>query len=650
MGVSILTFDLTGGTYIQPGRIEDDTWNPLGGPILNWPARGTLNSVRKESHPIFQVNGEVYCLSPGLSSTTEVYKLVRDCLTITVDESTVGSAAYGDPISNSGGSGATGTFQMFHPSSGTLYYTPGSGTFASGETIDFDLPSTGSSVTTNSAPQQSNGGGDDTGEWIIGAIANVSNSSSRHFGPVTGISASGDSVVALGAYSSSAINIFDPGAETWSHVFTSFNNQSAGQVTLFDNIAWWITQEGTVLYITYYYFTFNASGVASYTAYGGDIFTIDDRLFLAVLDTVNNLYIYEWIVGSFQQVLFKANGGPQAYSGVTAIVNDGAVYIITATTDNTDWQINKLILPSSGAALKWSTTPNDEALGKAIISEQSPADNYLYHDSDIYSPTTLGANNPKWTKFYEQETNGVNTKPRIMMFLKEAEISGNHHRFVWPDPTSLAQTYTWNGTTTVTASSAPGDLVQGDFLILDSDTQRRSFEVTSADPQTTSITIVDPEGVGIPTSTGSEASSKEGSMTAISKTTTLNKVFCPSQDTGGAEYLWKANRLTGRITRNYGLTSATRVFFKVTHPTGADVKVKLYYTTDLSAHPTTLASIDNILENDSNLPVGATISANQVLGIPGDGTTEYSVDWDFDGDGVSTGTDVKLRIYVEDDV
>jgi hypothetical protein len=85
-----------------------------------------------------------------------------------------------------------------------------------------------------------------------------------------------------------------------------------------------------------------------------------------------------------------------------------------------------------------------------------------------------------------------------------------------------------------------------------------------------------------------------------------------------------------------------------THPTGADVKVKLYYTTDLSAHPTTLASITNVLVNDSAPGGTETVTANQALNLAGNGTDEFSVDWDFDGDGISTGADVKLRIYVEE--
>jgi hypothetical protein len=637
MGVSILTMDMSSGTYVQPGRIEDDTWNPLGGPIKTWPFRTGINDGRRESHPIWQSNGEVYCLNGGASSGTgDCYKLIRECLTITVDESTVGSPTQGAAISNSGGSGATGTFQQFHAATKTLYYTPGTGTFLSGETIDIVG---GSSVTTNAAPQQSNGGGADTGEWVD--LNTPISASTKFFAPATGISASGDSVIAIPSYSTSAVNIFDPGAESWTQSgAVTMLSESGGIVTVFNNIAYWVTNSSSTFYVVAYNFTTGVATSSSFSGYGVDIFTLDDRLFLVSIDTGSTTYVYELLVGVWTQLFFRSTAHASGQEGVLVIPNDNAAYVIVAGTTYADWVIDKLIVTSPGGALDWATAADDDALAKAIL----PA---AYTDSGTYAPTTIGASKGKWIKFFEQETNGVTSDPRIMVFLKEAQASGNVHRFVWPDPTALANTYVWDGTTTVIASGTPGDLAIGDFLMLDGDTQRRSFEVTNV--VTTTITITDPESVGIPdTSASSDACSKESSMTALSITTTLNDVFCPTQDTGGTEYLWKPERLTGRITRNYGLTSASRIFFKVTHPTGADVKVKLYYTADLSSNPGTLASISNVRVNDAAPGGTETVTANQALNLAGNGTDEFSVDWDFDGDGVSEGADVKLRIYVEE--
>lgn len=69
-------------------------------------------------------------------------------------------------------------------------------------------------------------------------------------------------------------------------------------------------------------------------------------------------------------------------------------------------------------------------------------------------------------------------------------------------PTALAQTYTWDGTTTVLAGNT-SEVVVGDWIKLDADGQY--FEISVVTPST-SVTILNPGGLTIPT--GATASSK----------------------------------------------------------------------------------------------------------------------------------------------
>ena len=69
-------------------------------------------------------------------------------------------------------------------------------------------------------------------------------------------------------------------------------------------------------------------------------------------------------------------------------------------------------------------------------------------------------------------------------------------------PVALAQTYTWNGSTTV-ASGNTSEVVVGDWIKLDADGQY--FEVSVVTPNT-NVTILNPGGLTIPT--GATASSK----------------------------------------------------------------------------------------------------------------------------------------------
>lgn len=583
-----------------------------------------------------------------------------------------------------------------------LYHRPVTGNHAVGETITPSI-GTGSRVVF-SAPSQSNGGNADTGEFIYeGAPSGTIGTTTlfRYGQPFAYVRNDAPFVGWFVRYQNFGTTyfawlIYDPLANTMTPgpSLAVGGTYLPGRAIEYNNDifqSWQFTSSAGLIY-RYRASSNVIASVAVGDAYNAanDMFVWKGRLFYLGngddLGTNRNAHLYEFSGGAFTTlqatwgqvvsdgaVIESNRVSPASASGTLAVVVGRSLYAFNKVRNSAGstfgWTCSKFHLDTSGAVVR--ETPNDltdVAFIRAILGASDTR--YYGGGGDTTEFDTF------WDKVHEQKTAFTET---IRLWYHDAMTTGNVEHLRWDGPNTLAQTYTWNGTTTVTAGAAQTELAVGDYIavapgaigaaeVAANDFNQVQFFKISAVATTTfandTLTISNPQGLTIPNTGGAVASvglsgAGTAAVTPIGNAITsvagpsanLRNIALPhSQRTAGI-HMHQPGDYSGMIVNMFptpGTPGSMRLTFRITNENrsgsaGTNVKFKFYYSNDQDNEAENLCTISAVQAG-----VGLSVAASVVTADKNvadlTGGTNYYADWTAQADGIAnTG---KRTVYI----